>query len=79
MVQDHERLVPYFGERTELALLDRVYVQLQVKADLEVDAPGEAEDETSPARGPWSPGSRAQSTLRDLSVTPRQPGPESAA
>lgn len=31
---DHARLVPYFQQRTELDLLDRVYVQLELRRDL---------------------------------------------
>ncbi len=34
---DHERLVPYFQQRTELALLDRVYVQLQLSATAQLE------------------------------------------
>ena len=30
---DHQRLVPYFQQRTELDLLDRVYVQLELRRD----------------------------------------------
>ena len=33
VVADHERLVPYFQQRTELDLLDRVYVQLELRRD----------------------------------------------
>jgi len=33
MARDHEHLVPYFQQRTELELLDRVYVQLELRSD----------------------------------------------
>ncbi len=33
VVHDHQRLVPYFQQRTELDLLDRVYVQLELRAE----------------------------------------------
>ncbi len=54
---DHERLVPYFEGRTELALLERVYVQLQLATEHR-GRPDDAAGELLRERGPWS--------LRDL-------------
>lgn len=55
VVQDHERLVPYFQQRTELTLLDRVYVQLQLSAE---HIRRRQDEGVQRAHGPWS--------LRDL-------------
>ncbi len=52
VASDHERLVPYFRERSELTLLDRVYVQLQLGA--ERPRAGGKDQDALRAHGPWS-------------------------
>ena len=58
IASDHERLVPYFQQSSELTLLDRVYVQLQLSTERRRALPGGKGELALEARGPWS--------LRDL-------------
>ncbi len=66
VVSDHERVVPYFQQRAELDLLDRIFVQLELRPELRPQAlagtEGERLDrplrigevlELDPAAHPW--------------------------
>ncbi len=57
VASDHKRLVPYLQQRSELTLLDRVYVQLQLGAE----EPGHAR-----GKGEGAPGAQGHWSIREL-------------